>query len=60
MRLAGVPPICHKNKVPMIVDEGLMKLDSVIGGGGISHALLEIKPDEIVSINSATVSQVSE
>ena len=58
--VGGVPPICHKNKVLIIVDEGLMKLDSVIGGGGIGHALLEIKPDEIVSINSAAVSQVSE
>lgn len=58
--VGGVPPIFHKNSVKTFVDERVLKYEYVVGGGGSTHALLKIRPKDIVSLTGAIVQDVSE
>lgn len=58
--IGGVPPIFHKNSVQTFIDERVLKYDYVIGGGGSTHALLKIKPEDIITLTKASVYDISE
>jgi len=58
--VGGVPPIYYRRNVTSIVDRRLLNYDFVVGGGGSTHALLKIRPEDIVCLNNAVVADVSE
>ncbi|NHJ32305.1 MAG: aminoacyl-tRNA deacylase [Asgard group archaeon] len=56
----GATPPCNYRKIErVVVDENVMKYNTVFGGGGTRKKLLEIKPQDIVKLNNATVSDIS-
>ena len=55
----ATPPLFYKKIKRVFVDERLMGYDTIYGGGGSRKKLLEIKPEDIVRINDATISDIS-
>ena len=55
----ATPPIFYNKIKKVFFDEKLMSYDTVYGGGGNRKKLLEIKPEDIVRINDATISDIS-
>ncbi|RLF94490.1 hypothetical protein DRN45_03285 [Thermococci archaeon] len=47
-KVGGVPPILD---IKVLIDKRVMNKEYVYGGGGSEHALLKIKPQDIVKIN---------
>ena len=58
--VGGVPPVGHKRSIRIIIDERVMRLGCVIGGGGETNALLEIDPIEIKRLTDCEVRDISE
>jgi len=58
--VGAVPPVGHKTLIRTFVDEKVMNLDSVIGGGGEIDLLLEINPAEIKRLTNGEVKAISE
>ncbi|MGQ9782079.1 MAG: aminoacyl-tRNA deacylase [Nitrososphaeria archaeon] len=58
--VGGVPPIFYRHNVNSIVDERLLIYDFLVGGGGATHALLKIRPKDIVRLNDAIVADIGE
>lgn len=56
----GTPPLGHRKRVPVFVDENLMNFDFGYAGGGRPELLLKISPKEIVRATSATVAKLSQ
>jgi len=57
--VGSVPPVGHKNKIPVIVDKSLMDYEFGYGGGGSHETLLKIRPSEIVRLTNAKVAPIS-
>jgi len=58
--VGGMPPIGHQQQFPVIVDAAVLEESIVFGGGGRTDAVLRIRPADIVKLNRATVSDVTE
>lgn len=58
--VGAVPPVGHKTRIRTFIDEKVMGLDSVIGGGGEINVLLEIDPVEIKRLSYGVVKDISE
>ena len=56
----GTPPVGHASTFPVIVDNGVMDLPIVFGGGGRVDSLLRIAPDEIVRVTHAKIAHIAE
>lgn len=46
--IGGVPPFCHENDVPVLVDEDLFEHEEVWAAGGTPDAVFPIDPTELV------------
>lgn len=55
----GTPPVGHTNRLDVVIDQGVMELAVVYGGGGRIDALLKICPDEIVRVTQARVAPIA-
>lgn len=55
----GTPPIGHKSSMPIIMDEGILRLKEGYGGGGRPELLLRITPQELVKASGATVACIT-
>lgn len=53
------PSIDHKTRMRVIVDRSLLKYETVYCGGGKKDRILELRTDDIVSLNSAIVSDIT-
>lgn len=57
--LGATPPVFYRRIKRVIMDEKLMKYETIYGGGGTRKKLLEVKPKDIVRLNDAIVSDIS-
>jgi Cys-tRNA(Pro)/Cys-tRNA(Cys) deacylase len=63
-RISGYPPgatpsLAHKTKMRIVVDESLLKYETVYCGGGTRAKALELRTKDIVSLNKAIVQDIS-
>lgn len=54
----GTPPVGHRRKLTVIVDQALLAFPDGYAGGGRPELLLRIAPGEIIRATSATVADV--
>lgn len=55
----GIPPVGHKKKLPVFLDEGVMGHEYVWCGGGARSKLVRLKTEDIVKLSAATVCDIS-
>jgi Cys-tRNA(Pro) deacylase len=55
----GIPPVGHKKKLPVFVDERLMRHEYVWCGGGARSKLVRLRTEDIVKLSGATVGDIS-
>jgi len=56
----GTPSIHHKTAMSVVVDKELLNHDTIFCGGGSRDRLLELKTEDVLRLNNAIVSQISE
>jgi Cys-tRNA(Pro)/Cys-tRNA(Cys) deacylase len=62
--ISGYPPgatpsFGHKTRMRTVVDEALLKYETIYCGGGSRDKILEFKPDAIMKLNNAVVASIS-
>jgi Cys-tRNA(Pro) deacylase len=57
--VGAVPPVGHEKKIRTFIDEKVMTLDKVIGGGGEINMLLEISPIDTKRLMNGQVRDIS-
>ncbi len=57
--IGGVCPIGHVQKTVMLVDEDLLKFDSVWAAAGHPHAVFNLTPQQLVAMTGAPVVDVA-
>ena len=57
--IGGVCPIGHVEKTVMLIDEDLMKLDSLWAAAGHPHAVFNLTPHQLQAMTSAPVVDVA-
>ncbi|MDB5771626.1 MAG: YbaK/EbsC family protein [Burkholderia sp.] len=57
--IGGVCPIGHVGKTVMLVDEDLMKLDSIWAAAGHPHAVFNLTPQQLLAMTGAPVADVA-
>jgi len=57
--IGGVCPIGHLSKTVMLIDEDLLKLDSVWAAAGHPHAVFNLTPQQLLSMTGAPVVDVA-
>jgi len=55
----GTPSVGHKTKMRIVVDEELLRFETVFCGGGSRDKLVELKTADIVKYNNTTVAKIS-
>ena len=55
----GVAPVGSKVPLRTLIDERVMALEIVYGGGGTEHTLLRLRPSDIVRLTGATVARLT-
>jgi len=55
----GTPSIGHKTRMRTIVDDSVLKHDTVYCGGGSRDKLLELKTADIVRLNNAVAAKIT-
>jgi prolyl-tRNA editing enzyme YbaK/EbsC (Cys-tRNA(Pro) deacylase) len=58
--IGGVCPIGHIGKTVMLIDEDLMKLDSVWAAAGHPHAVFNLTPRQLLAMTGAPLADVKE
>ena len=56
----GTPSVGHKLPLSVIMDESLLKYETIFCGGGTRDKILELRTLEVVSLNNATVGDLTE
>lgn len=54
----GTPSVGHKTKMRTVIDELLLKYDTIYCGGGSRNRLLELKTSDIMRLNNALVAKI--
>ncbi|MBS7649888.1 MAG: aminoacyl-tRNA deacylase [Candidatus Bathyarchaeia archaeon] len=54
----GTPSVGHKEKMRVLLDKILLDYDTVYCGGGSRNRLLELKVQDIIRLNDATVGEI--
>ena len=55
----ATPPVCHKIE-KVVMDEKIFEHESVVGGGGSTNKLIEMKSEDIKKLNNALVANIAE
>jgi Cys-tRNA(Pro) deacylase len=55
----ATPPVYHTKITKVVIDQRVMQLDTVYGGGGSRRKLIELKPSDIQRLNNALVANVA-
>ncbi|MFC5136354.1 MULTISPECIES: YbaK/EbsC family protein [Haloferacaceae] len=58
--IGGVPPICHDEAVPTVMDPTLRTFETVYGAAGTPSAVFPIEPDRLADLADATVVDLTE
>ena len=56
----ATPMIYHKQKMKTVIDEKLSKYETIYGGGGIRTKILELRTEDVIKLNSALVTDITE
>jgi Cys-tRNA(Pro)/Cys-tRNA(Cys) deacylase len=56
----GTPSVCHKAKMNVVLDDELLKYETIFCGGGSRDRLLELKTEDILRLNNAVTANISE
>ena len=56
----GTPSVGHKMPLSVVMDESLLKYDTIFCGGGTRDKILELKTLEVISLNKATIGDLTE
>ena len=56
----GTPSVGHKTPLSVIVDESLLKNETIFCGGGTRDKILELKTRDVVSLNNAMAGDLTE
>ena len=56
----GTPSVWHKTKMNVVLDEELLKFETIYCGGGSRDRLLELKTEDALRLNSAVTANISE
>lgn len=57
--IGGVCPIGHVEKTVMLIDEDLMRLDSLWAAGGHPHAVFNLTPQQLLNMTGAPLADVA-
>ncbi|WP_066416585.1 YbaK/EbsC family protein [Halorubrum aethiopicum] len=58
--IGGVPPICHDESVPTVMDPTLGTFETVYAAAGTPSAVFPIDPDRLADLADATVVDLTE
>lgn len=56
----ATPMVCHKTRMPVVMDASLAALPTILGGGGTRTSLLELRTEDVVRLNGAKVADITE
>jgi|SRR5579872_1529639 len=56
----GTPSVGHKMPLSVIVDESLLKYETIFCGGGTRDKILELRTQDVLLLNKATVGDLAE
>jgi Cys-tRNA(Pro)/Cys-tRNA(Cys) deacylase len=56
----GTPSIGHKVPLSVVMDESLLKYETIFCGGGTRDKILELRTQDVISLNNATVGKLVE
>ncbi len=55
----GIPPVCHKKRLPVFLDKAIMSHEYVWCGGGARSKLVRLRTEDIVRLSAAKVCDIS-
>jgi Cys-tRNA(Pro)/Cys-tRNA(Cys) deacylase len=55
----GTPSIRHKTRMRVVIDESLLKFETVYCGGGSRDRLVELKTNDIIRLNNSITAKIS-
>ena len=58
--IGGVPPVGHRSKPAIFIDENLLAFDTVWAAGGTPNAVFRLTPDDLVRLTGGTVAAIAE
>ncbi len=56
----GTPSVGHRLSLTVVMDESLLKHETIFCGGGTTDRILELKPKDIISLNNALVGNLTQ
>lgn len=56
--VGGVPPFAHKTPIPVVVDDGLLRHETVWAAAGLPDAVFPVAPKDLVRLSGATEADV--
>jgi Cys-tRNA(Pro)/Cys-tRNA(Cys) deacylase len=56
----GTPSVCHKTKMNVVMDDELLKSETIYCGGGSRNRLLELRTEDVLRLNNAVTVDISE
>jgi Cys-tRNA(Pro) deacylase len=51
----GVPPVAHKEKLRILIDENILKYNHVFAGAGTLHTMLKVEPEILLAVTNGEV-----
>ncbi|WP_248906143.1 YbaK/EbsC family protein [Halocatena marina] len=58
--IGGVPPICHKKSLTVLLDETLLEHDTVWAAAGTPSAVFPVSPERLRELAAAAVADIAE
>jgi Cys-tRNA(Pro)/Cys-tRNA(Cys) deacylase len=55
----GTPSVGHKTPMRTVIDESLLRFETIYCGGGTRDRLLELRTEDVVRLNNAVVAAIS-
>ncbi len=55
----ATPPLGHKRPMKVIVDKKLLAFDTIFGCGGNKNQLVELKTQDVIQLNKASIGEIS-
>ena len=55
----GTPSIGHKNRMRSVIDEDLLKFETIYCGGGSRDRLVELRIKDVMKLNDSVVTKIS-
>lgn len=56
----ATPPVGHKRKMKVVIDQKLLRYSTIFGGGGTRDKLVKLKTQDVIKLNDAKTADISE